>query len=244
MNSKEMTEILIKAGDPEKAKGALRFFKTGKGEYGEGDKFLGIKSADIAGLVKTYAKGLSLVDVEALLKSEWHEARTFALLIMKKRMKKEGDAVYEIFIRNVERINNWDLVDVFAPYITGCRWYNSGDYGKLWEFARSGNLWKERIAVLSSFYNIRQKETSLTLELCRHFLSHTHDLMHKAVGWALREVGKIDQNALLTFLDEYAAVMPRTMLRYCLERQTPDKRKYYMSSRANGRTGQSPKIVC
>jgi 3-methyladenine DNA glycosylase AlkD len=231
MNSKEMTEILIKAGDSEKAKAALRFFKTGKGEYGEGDKFLGFKSSDIAGLFKTYAKDLSLADAEALLKSEWHEARTFALLIMEKRMKKEGDAVYEIFIRNVKHVNNWDLVDGFAPYITGCHWYKSGNYDKLWEFACSGNLWKERIAVLSSFYNMRKKETALTLELSKHFLNHTHDLMHKAVGWALREVGKIDQNALLTFLDEYAAVMPRTMLRYCLERQTPDTRKYYMSRR-------------
>jgi 3-methyladenine DNA glycosylase AlkD len=234
MNHIDMLNILIRKADPKKAEASLRFFKTGKGEYAEGDKFLGFTVPEVRSLAKKYGKELAFADLEELLKSEWHEARTFALVVMKGIIsKKDGDKelkrVYEAFLRNVEHINNWDLVDIFSPYITGAYWYKNSGSSLLWEFANSGNLWKERIAVLSSFYNMRlRKETGLTFELAEHFLRHPHDLIHKAVGWSLREAGKIDENALLSFLDRYASVMPRTMLRYSLERLDIDKRKHYM----------------
>ncbi|MDR2400780.1 MAG: DNA alkylation repair protein [Deferribacteraceae bacterium] len=127
MNHSEILEILIREQDPKKAASSLRFFKTGRGEYGEGDKFLGFTVADIRGLVKRYGKELTLTDLEELLKSEWHEARHFALLVMVKRAAGELEAVYDLFIRNVERVNNWDIVDISSPYISGAYWYKSGD---------------------------------------------------------------------------------------------------------------------
>jgi 3-methyladenine DNA glycosylase AlkD len=229
INSAFVLKILTDNSDLKQAAKALRFFKTGKGDYGEGDKFLGISNPAIKDFVKKFWKDLSLADIEDILKSEWHEVRFFALSVMRKRADKELAAVYEIFIRNVEHVNNWDLVDTVTPYITGRYWYETGDYSKLWEYANSKNLWKERISILSSFYNMRKGEIALTIALAEHFLHHRHDLIHKAAGWALREAGKRDLTSLLAFLDKFASTMPRTMLRYSLEKLPADKRKYYMA---------------
>lgn len=218
--------------DPVRAVGATRFFKTGPGDYGEGDKFLGLTVPLIRSLVRE-ADALSEDAVLSLLHSEWHDERLLALLMMVRRFERdagERERIVNLYLANTRWVNNWDLVDTSSPHILGA-WLLGRDRAILQKLAASPSLWEQRIAVLATFAFIRADEFGPTLALCEPLLTHQHDLMHKACGWMLREVGKRDVSALRTFLDAHAARMPRTMLRYSIEKFSPVERQRYLAQR-------------
>lgn len=206
------------------------FFKTAKGEYGEGDLFLGLKVPTVRMISKKYFKETNLTQVNILMKNPFHEVRLAAIVMLvlkyEKAQAKEKEDIFNLYLKNVKYINNWDLVDVSAQYIVGPFIFDSTE--KLWELAATNHLWSQRISVLATFYYIRQGSYQATLDLSKHFLTHKHDLMHKATGWMLREIGKRDIDTLYSFLDEHHKVMPRTMLRYSIEKLPSEKRKAYM----------------
>jgi 3-methyladenine DNA glycosylase AlkD len=208
-----------------------KFFKTGKGEYGEGDLFYGLKVPEIRNITKKYYKLINLKEIDSLIKNAFHEIRLTALIILvlkyPKSSQKEQEQIFNLYIDNVKYINNWDLVDLSAPNIVGNFLYNK-NYEILYNLAQSGYLWSERISVIATFYFIKQGEYSHTVKLAEYFLTHKHDLMHKAAGWMLREVGKRDIDELYSFLDKFHKTMPRTMLRYSIEKLSPEKRAFYM----------------
>ena len=206
-----------------------RFFKTGKGEYGEGDMFLGVVVPDTRKVAKSH-KDVSLDVVEAMLESQWHECRLCALLILVERFKSHPDEVVEFYLSHTGGINNWDLVDLSAPYILGSYLVGKPDMrGRLlYGLAASANMWEQRIAVVSTLMLIRHGQFDDTMMLAEMFLQTRHDLMRKAVGWMLREVGKRDEPRLVAFLEAYKSVMPRTMLRYAIEKFPPHQRAYFM----------------
>lgn len=219
----------------EKAKSLQRFFKTGPGEYGEGDVFLGITVPVIRKIVKIYQDAFQLNDLSSLAFSPFHEERlTFLLILVAKYQKStqesERKEIFDFYIQHQKNVNNWDLVDLSAPYISGPFLYH---YPKkrplLFTWAKSQSLWIRRIAILSTFYFIRQNEWCETLELARILLQDSEDLIHKAVGWMLREIGKRDHTAEENFLRHHYHQMPRTMLRYAIERFPDEKRKKYLS---------------
>ncbi len=226
-------EKLRALADAKRAAGAARFFKTGGGEYGEGDKFLGVTVPQVRSLVRE-GDDLSEAGLLSLLHSEWHEERLLALLILVRRFQRaKGDErerkrVVDLYLDNSQWVNNWDLVDSSAPYILG-EWLLPRDRAILQQLASSESLWEQRIAVLATFAFIRAGEFADTLRLCKSLLGHNHDLMHKACGWMLREVGKRDPAPLRTFLDQHAARMPRTMLRYAIEKLSEQEQRRYLS---------------
>lgn len=227
--SKIITE-LQKQSDPARAKHSQRFFKTGPGEYGEGDKFAGITMPKIRKIVRLHRQ-LSLPDTLKLLKSPIHDYRMTALLIMVDKYQK-GDlqlkkTIYQHYIQNIKYINNWDLVDVTAPHIVG-NYLLDHPRDILRKFAESGHLWKQRISVVATFAFIKQLEFKDTLLIAKLLLHHQHDLIHKAVGWMLREIGKKDQEVEEKFLQQYYQIMPRTMLRYAIERFPEPLRQKYL----------------
>ncbi len=216
--------------DPKKAALCRRFFKTGRGEYGENDKFLGVMVPEIRTLAKRFHE-LSILKIQKLLHSPFHEERMLALCILTRQYDR-GDnkmraQIYDLYLVSARYINNWDLVDTTAPHIVG-RHLEEKSKTILFRLAGSKNLWRRRIAILSSFWEIRKGRVGLTLDLAEKLLHDSHDLMHKAVGWMLREVGKKDCMALRKFLDAHAATMPRTMLRYAIERFTKNERRQYL----------------
>lgn len=219
--------------NPEKAAFFPTFFKTGPGQYGEGDKFLGITVPDQRTVAKQY-KTLPLRDIETLLQSEWHEERLTALIIMVMQFKKADHAgqkqLYEFYLAHTQRINNWDLVDTSARDIVGGYMYaHPEQLPVLDRLAVSPLLWDRRIAIIATFYFLMQGEPDVTLKLAIVLLHDNEDLMHKAVGWMLREMGKrVDQALLITFLDQHASQMPRTTLRYAIEHLSPETRQYYL----------------
>lgn len=219
--------------DAEKAKHSLRFFKTGPGEYGEGDRFLGLTVPQVRSMLPG-TDCLDDADVLALLHSSWHEERLLALLIWVRRFgraKKDQDARESLvnqYLQNTAWINNWDLVDTSAPHILGT-WLLDRERSVLSRLAASSSLWEQRIAVIATQAFIREGQFEDTLRLCEQFLSHEHDLMHKACGWMLREMGKRDLKPLMSFLNKNAAKMPRTMLRYAIEKLSAEERSYFMS---------------
>jgi 3-methyladenine DNA glycosylase AlkD len=222
---------LQEAGDPEDAAFLQRFFKTGPGQYGEGDRFLGIRVPMTRTLAREFAE-LPLSDVETLLHDKWHEARLLALVLLVNRYAR-GDAaerlrVYRIYLANTDRINNWDLVDLSAPGIVGAH-LETRPRTPLDTLAKSKSLWERRIAIVATHHFIRRDEFDDTLRISTTLLGDSHDLIHKAVGWMLREVGKRDERVLEGFLEKHALEMPRTALRYALERMSPAKRKHFMS---------------
>ncbi|MDR1721258.1 MAG: DNA alkylation repair protein [Endomicrobium sp.] len=208
-----------------------KFFQTYKGGYGEGDLFWGICVPHQRIVAVKYCKDADLKDTEDLLRHKIHEIRFVALVILTEMYKKGNDNIkfniMQVYLRNFKYINNWDLVDLSAPLIAGDYWYRNS-LEDFWEYAKSGNLWKERTAVISTLYFVKRGRFVETLELSKLFLSHKHDLIHKASGWLLREIGKIDTKPLILFLDRYSSVMPRTMLRYSIEKLSIEKRKYYL----------------
>jgi len=227
-----LSKIRALAG-PAKAASSLRFFKTGPGEYGEGDEFLGLTVPEIRSLAPQ-SDSLVEADVLTLLRSNWHEERLLALLIWVRRFVKAKkdellrERIVDLYLANTKWINNWDLVDSSAPQLLGA-WLLRRDRSVLQTLAKSKSLWEQRIAVLATQAFIRAGEFDDTVQLCEGFLDHPHDLMHKACGWMLREAGKRDEAVLLAFLDQRAAKMPRTMLRYAIEKLEPAVRKSYMT---------------
>ena len=218
-------EEIKKAGDPEKVEVYQRFFKTGKGEYGEGDVFLGLTMPKIREIAKKYLH-LSVEEVEEVLHSKYHEFRMAALIIWTYQYPKAKKEIYDAYLRNTKWINNWDLVDVTTPRIVG-NYLLDKDRKVLYKLAK-GHLWERRISMLATFAFIDNKEFDDAIKIAKILLNDKHDLIHKAVGWGLREIGKKDEKVLLKFLDEHYKKMPRTMLRYSLERLNDSKRKYYM----------------
>ena len=216
--------------DPVKREYLPNFFKTGKGQYGEGDKFLGIVVPNTR-LVAKQHKEESFEVMAELLQSEWHECRLCALLMLiecfKKSGEKEKKEIYDFYLTQTTRINNWDLVDLSAPYIVG-EYLKDKSREDLYRLADSTFLWDQRIAVVSTITLIRNGDFIDILRLSELLLHHKHDLMQKAIGWMLREMGKRDEDLLLQFLDKYAGEMPRTMLRYSIEKLTDEERKHYM----------------
>ena len=219
--------------DPEQARVLRGFFKTGPGQYGEGDVFRGIRVPVLRQIVKKYPD-LPLADAEKLLHAGHHEDRLLGLLFLIAEFEKGGAEVrrqiYQLYLANTRFINNWDLVDVSAPNVVGAYLFDR-NRAPLRSLARSGPLWERRIAIVATFYFIRRNQFDDTLEIAGMLLDDKHDLMHKAAGWMLREVGKRDLAAEEGFLREHCTHMPRTMLRYAIERFSPDKRAAYLAGR-------------
>lgn len=225
------TEIR-KLADPEKAKNLMRFFKTGKGQYGYGDKFLGVIVPQVRILVKKY-QNISFSQIVQLLKSQFHEERLLALLILVMQYKngdeKKQKKIFDLYLKNKKYVNNWDLVDLSAQHIVGAG-LDGKDKKLLFKLAASKNLWDRRISVLSTFFDIKKGNPKISLKIAEKLLGDKEDLIHKAVGWMLREVGKqCSQETAEKFLCKYAATMPRTTLRYAIERFSLEKRKQYLA---------------
>lgn len=216
---------------PETATILQGFFKTGKGQYGEGDVFLGIKVPVLRALVKEHRDAANLDTVAQMLGSKYHEERLFALLLLV-QLHQRGDeaqqqAAFDLYLGNTRHINNWDLVDLSAQYIAG-RHLENKPRKVLYQLARSKLLWERRIAIISTHHFIRRDDFADTLKIAEMLLKDEHDLMHKAVGWMLREVGKRDLGAEEEFLKLHYGDMPRTMLRYAIERFPESKRQNYL----------------
>lgn len=237
-----LSELTACANPIRKAHNAA-FFKTGKGEYAEGEQFVGVSVPDIRKVVARH-KDLSLEATGRLLRSPFHEIRLASLLIFVEQMRqtekrawsqthataeteKTRRGIYEFYLRHTGAVNDWDLVDCSAPHITGAYLLDK-DREPLYRLAQSQNLWEQRIAIVSTLAFIRKGDTADTYALAKVLLHHPHDLIQKAVGWMLREAGKRDLTGLTAFLDHHAGEMPRTMLRYSLEKFPADKRRHYM----------------
>ena len=219
--------------DDEKSAHAQRFFKTGKGEYGEGDQFLGIRVPVIRRLVKEH-KEASLPTLVSILKSKWHEERLFAVLSLADRYKRGDEsrrkAVYDAYTEHLDYVNNWDLVDGSAHLIIGPH-LQSRSRKSLYRLARSRVMWERRIAIMSTYHFIRQREFDDALEIAAILLEDEQDLIHKAVGWMLREIGKRHWPSEQRFLRKHYMKMPRTMLRYAIEHLPEKTRKDYLKGR-------------
>ena len=219
-----------KLKNPQKAQLLARFFKTGKGEYGEGDVFLGLTVPRQRAIAKKYTK-LTLADLQILLNSKFHEYRLISLLILTEKYKKadnqEKNKIAGFYLKNTKKINNWDLVDLSAHKILG-DYLLDKDKKIIYRLAKSENLWERRISILTTFYFIGKGEFEDSLKIAEILLNDKHDLIHKAVGWMLREIGKRNIEILTGFLEKYSRRMPRTMLRYAIEKFAEPKRKYYL----------------
>mgnify|MGYP003966048045 FL=1 len=230
MNHKIIHNDLLQLANEQIAEHSQRFFKTGKGEYGEGDIFLGIRVPLLRKLVKKY-RGISIAEVRKLLHSKFHEERLLAVLMLVQLFKSGDESVqkqvYDLYLENTEFINNWDIVDISASNIVGAHLYEK-DKAPLYDLVQSKNLWERRIAIISTFYFIRQNEFDDTLKLAEILLNDKEDLIHKAVGWMLREVGKREIEFEEEFLQEHYKIMPRTMLRYAIEKFPETSRKMYL----------------
>lgn len=242
MQANEIINLFLSLCNPAQAQHLARFFKTGEGEYGYGDKFLGIKVPETRNIVKKYRASIGIDDCISLIKSEWHEIRLagFLLLIeMYKRAKKNGDEadvekIVNTYIDHISYGNNWDLVDLVCQFILGDRLVDyPEDRYILYKFAdMNDSLWHQRVAIVSTFSLIRASSFEDTIKISKKFLEHKHDLIHKATGWMLREMGKRGgYNELIAFLDEYATSMPRTALRYSIERLPENLRQHYLKKK-------------
>lgn len=224
-----------KLANPQKAKTLAGFFKTGKGEYGEGDIFLGITVPQTRGIVKKYADKINLPETEKLLRSKFHEERLAALLILVEKYKKgsaaEKEKIFRFYLKNTKYINNWDLVDLSSRDVVGA-FLDGKPKNILYKLARSKNLWERRIAIVSTYHYIKRKKCGETFKISEILLNDKHDLIHKAVGWMLREAGKnCSEKILEDFLKSRYKNMPRTMLRYAIEKFPENKRKKYLSGK-------------
>lgn len=209
-----------------------RFFKTAPGQYGEGDRFLGIRVPVTRSIVKRYRKDIQLNETIPLIESQWHEIRFAGFLSMIEiyRRKVNQSEVIEVYTHSLYHANNWDLVDLSAPYLLGDYLFRNPQRRQILDtLAAHENLWHQRTGIVATLGLIRHGETSDTLRIAETLLSHSHDLIHKASGWMLREVGKKDEAVLLEFLNRHARTMPRTMLRYAIERLSPDLRHHYLT---------------
>jgi len=255
MKAAQIIERIEAQRNEEQRQVLMRFFKTGKGDYGEGDEFLGLKVPQTRAIVKTVASGTPLNEVPELLQSRWHEVRLCGLLILVDKFEKAAtkrlinapqailtrDEIVRMYLHYADRANNWDLVDLSAPKIIG-HWLllptalgakgvgMNTDYKQqvLDELAASDCLWKQRISIVCTWKTSQQGELSWCWRYAEKHLHHPHDLMHKAVGWMLREMGKRDINMLRQFLKQHAHEMPRTALRYAIEKMPEPERKAWM----------------
>ncbi len=224
---KDIIDELKALGKEEKRLVLQRFFKTGEGQYGYGDKFLGIPVPLTRGVAKEH-KDATDDTIKSLLRSEWHEVRLCALLIMVEKVRRADEDVrrrmFDLYLANTGRINNWDLVDLSAPQIVGC-FLKQKPRDILYNLADSPLLWDNRIAIVSTFAFIKDHDLDDTFRLALRLMNHPHELIHKAVGWMLREAGKRDMLRLRLFVDDHYADMPRTMLRYAIEKYPEEERK-------------------
>jgi len=234
MRASSIRKVLRKLGDADIAQHSQRFFKTGKGEYGEGDRFLGIRVP----VLRQHIRQCRDVDAEEVLKllaSKYHEERLFALLLLVDKYQRGADRekawIYKHYLANSQYINNWDLVDSSADKIVGAHLLQRSRK-PLYKLARSKSLWERRIAVMATFYFIRKHDFNDALAICEMLINDEEDLIHKATGWMLREAGKRDMKAEMEFLDRHCPAMPRTMLRYAIERfPQADRRAYLQGSK-------------
>jgi 3-methyladenine DNA glycosylase AlkD len=220
-----------KLADKDKAVLLQGFFKTGKGQYGEGDIFWGLMVPQSRSIAERFSN-LPLTEIKKLLQSKIHEIRLIGLLILVQQYNKSSNkkTIVDFYLKNLRYINNWDLVDLTAPKILG-NWLLSKPTTILNRLANSKNLWEKRVAVLACFPRIKNNDFKLVTQLAQKFLKEEHDLMHKAVGWMLREMGKQSLPSLKQFLKKYAAVMPRTMLRYAIEKFPEKERQRYLQQK-------------
>ncbi len=234
MTAREISKILQSIANPVIAEHSQRFFKTGRGQYGEGDIFLGIRVPQLREQAGKF-KALPLHEVQRLLLSAYHEERLCALLILVQKFAKETPAgqkaIYELYLKNTGRINNWDLVDLSAPQIVGA-YLADKNRNILYKLARSKSLWERRIAVLATFYFIKNHQYEDALEIARMLLQDREDLIHKAVGWMLCETGKRNPAVEKEFLKSHYPIMPRTMLRYAIEKFPEEERLNYLKKPA------------
>lgn len=221
-------------GNPADAQFLQGFFKTGEGQYGEGDVFLGIR-VPVTRKIATKYRDLSLKQIEELLESPIHEHRLAAVIIMTEQAKRADEAgkktLFDLYIKRSDRINNWDIVDLSCREVVG-GYLMYKPRGILYKLAVSKDMWERRIAMVSTWQFIRERQLEDTFAIAEILLNDAHDLIHKAVGWMLREAGKKDEVALKHFLDDHAATMPRTALRYAIERLHPEDKAYYMNRKS------------
>lgn len=234
MSARAVQKEIRALGSKERAKDYAWFFKTGRGQYGEGDQFLGLSMPEIRGVVKHFPE-LSFPHIQMLLKSTWHEERMAGLLILVTQYQKTNDAqkkqdIFDFYVDNRAAINNWDLVDVTTPHIVGTHLLSrpKKERAFLYDFARSKNMWERRIAMLAMFPFIRAGKFTDALRIAETLLDDTEDLLHKAVGWMLREIGKQDEKVLRQFLKKHIHHMPRTTLRYAIEKFPEKERKAWL----------------
>ena len=236
----ELISAMLKLENPQQRKVLMCFFKTGEGQYGQYDNFLGLKVPQTRTFVKEY-RTLPLPEVQKLLESKWHEARLCGFLILveqynnRKATEEEKNAILNMYLSNTEHANNWDLVDLSCYKILG-KWIVKSATPKeekirlMDKLANSDNLWEQRISIVSTMASLKAKDPFYTLRYATHHINHKHDLMHKAVGWMLREMGKqCGMEQLRDFLSVYASTMPRTTLRYAIEKMDNKEREYWMN---------------
>lgn len=238
MQAKQVSQALRKLADKEVAKNLSWFFKTGKGEYGEGDKFLGIKVPQSREVAKKYA-ALTFTEIAELAKSKYHEERFTAVVILVNQFKKQKTEAdkkryFDFYLKliNTGAVNNWDLIDVSAPYLGAYLLDKDDALTFLVKLSKSKNLWNQRAAIMLTWPMIRRGTLEATFTITEKFLKHPHDLIHKACGWMLREAGKRNIKDLRVFLSSHAATMPRTMLRYAIEKMPEVERKQWLSRRS------------
>lgn len=237
--AQELISAMQMLENPEQRKVLMGFFKTGKGQYGEGDEFLGLKVPETRAFVKEY-RMLPLMEVQILLRSRWHEIRLCGFLILVDQYNRKGtstkdkEKILQLYLSNAKRANNWDLVDLSCYKILGT-WLVESSATKeeklrlMDKLANSDNLWEQRISMVSTMATLKANDTSYTIRYAKHHLGHRHDLMHKAVGWLLREMGKrCGMDHLRDFLSEHSSIMPRTALRYAIERMDREERDFWM----------------
>jgi 3-methyladenine DNA glycosylase AlkD len=233
MTMHDLAEIirndLRRAGDPAKIPVLQRFFKTGPGQYGEGDVFIGVMVPESRKIAKTYADSADLPTIKQLLGSPVHEERLVALLMLVIRSKTHGALTAKFYLQNLDRVNSWDLVDLSAPSILG-PYLAGADRSLLYKLAKSKNVWKRRVAIITTLHFIRNDDLDDIFRIAQMLLNDEHDLIQKAVGWMLREAGKRDAVAEEKFLRSHYQKMPRTMLRYAIERFPEKKKRFFMRS--------------
>jgi 3-methyladenine DNA glycosylase AlkD len=226
----DIKKALSLKADKEKAQTLRRFFKTREGQYGAGDIFFGVIVPEQRAIAKQF-KDSDYTEIQDLLNDKIHECRLTALLVLiekyKKAEEKEKEKIFNLYLKNYKNINNWDLVDLSAPQIAGKHLLDR-EKKILYDLAISDNLWKKRIAIISTFAFIKEKKLDDTFKISEILLKDGHDLIQKAVGWMLREAGKRDKKMEIDFLKEHASEMPRTMLRYAIEKFTPEERRYFL----------------
>ena len=228
--TKTITSELQALSNAEKREIFPKFFKAGKGEYGEGDRFLGVTVPNIRAIAKLH-KDISIEEIRELIQSEWHEVRLCALIIMVEKSKKKDEALrkelFNLYLSQTKRINNWDLVDLSCRFIIG-EYLLDKSRDILYQLAQSSLLWDNRIAIVSTYAFIRKGQLEDTYALSDLMMQHPHDLMHKAIGWMLREAGKRNPERLYDYVMSHRADMPRTMLRYAIEKFSPKERTILM----------------